>query len=497
MAVGLGSNLGDRRRILAAAIAGLAAFGEVVAVSPLYETAPLGGPDQGPYLNAVAVLDTPLEPRRLLEGMLALEGRMGRERRERWGPRTLDLDLLVYGDRVVEEPGLTVPHPRLAGRRFVLAPLADVWPGLRLPDGRAVADLLQAVAGQEATRIGGDRWWDPSDPLALLEAPPPEVSPEEAAVFAAACFGVRGEARVLEGERDRNFGIDGPDGRFVLKVANPASDPGVLDLQQAALEHLAGADPALGAPRAVRARDGGRIGWAEHDGVRRGVLLQTFLDGDRLPDGRSTARSRTALGALLARLDLALAGLEHPAVERADPWDLTRLEALRPHTGHLPDGRRAVVEEEIDRFTAITLPALAGSRRRVIHADGNPANLVTAPGDPDAVTGIVDFGDVMAAPLPAEVAIAAAYQCLGQPATDVVIGGLVAAYGRLLPLLPEEAAVVPGLVAARLAQSLIMSAWRASLHPDNAPYLLIHAGPVWEALLRVRALPPGWIPEVR
>ena len=142
--VALGSNLGDRRRHLGRALAGLPG---VVAVSPLYETDPVGGPEgQPPYLNAVVELDTDLGPRDLLEVGQRLEAEAGRVRTERWGPRTLDVDVLLVGDLVVDEPDLQVPHPRLWDRSFVLVPLHDLAPDVAgpRPDDpgvRRVADL--------------------------------------------------------------------------------------------------------------------------------------------------------------------------------------------------------------------------------------------------------------------------------------------------------------------------------------------------------------------
>ena len=124
--VALGSNLGDRREHLRRAVAGLP---DVVAVSPVYETDPVGGPaGQGPYLNAVVELDTDLGPRDLLEVGRRLEEEAARVRGERWGPRTLDVDVLLVGDLVVDEPDLQVPHPRLRSRAFVLVPLHDLAP---------------------------------------------------------------------------------------------------------------------------------------------------------------------------------------------------------------------------------------------------------------------------------------------------------------------------------------------------------------------------------
>ena len=126
--LGLGSNLGDRWANLRAAVDALP---DVVAVSPVYETDPVGGPDaQGPYLNCVVMLITDRTPRQLLSVCRELETAAGRVRGERWGPRTLDVDVLLVGDAVVDDPDLQVPHPRMWERPFVLVPLADVAPDL-------------------------------------------------------------------------------------------------------------------------------------------------------------------------------------------------------------------------------------------------------------------------------------------------------------------------------------------------------------------------------
>ena len=125
--LGLGSNLGARVEHLRAAVA---AIDDVVAVSPVYETAPVGGPEQGPYLNLVVEVDTQVGARGLLELCRRLEAAAGRERAERWGPRTLDVDVLWVDGEIVDDDDLQVPHPRMWERRFVLAPLADLAPEL-------------------------------------------------------------------------------------------------------------------------------------------------------------------------------------------------------------------------------------------------------------------------------------------------------------------------------------------------------------------------------
>src|SRR5690348_6833810 len=143
--VGLGSNLGDREQTIRAAAALLGPH----RLSPIVETEPWGYADQPRFLNAVAELETDLPPRALLDRLLAIERELGRTREgPRYGPRTIDLDLLLHGDAVVDEPGLSLPHPRLHERLFVLEPLFELAPGLFVPGRGAVSDLL---AGLQST----------------------------------------------------------------------------------------------------------------------------------------------------------------------------------------------------------------------------------------------------------------------------------------------------------------------------------------------------------
>lgn len=157
IAVGLGSNLGVREDHLRTAAVELSACGRVLAVSPLYETVPIGIVAQGPFLNAVAVVGVDREPGDILATLQAIERAHGRKRDRRWGPRTLDLDILLFGNCRVVEPGLTIPHPRMTERRFVLQPLLDVWPDAALPDGTEVATFLPRVADQKVTLVA-DEW---------------------------------------------------------------------------------------------------------------------------------------------------------------------------------------------------------------------------------------------------------------------------------------------------------------------------------------------------
>ena len=145
--VGIGANLGPREETLRRAVAllGSADSVEVVAVSELRETEPVGVVDQPPFLNGAVSLKTTRSPRALLDLLLEIERSLGRVRGERWGPRVVDLDLLVYGNEVVDAPELRVPHPRHHERRFALEPLADLNPELEIPGRGTVSALLAAL----------------------------------------------------------------------------------------------------------------------------------------------------------------------------------------------------------------------------------------------------------------------------------------------------------------------------------------------------------------
>jgi 2-amino-4-hydroxy-6-hydroxymethyldihydropteridine diphosphokinase len=159
-----GANLGDRLGTLQGCVQAIAGLPDtdVLAISPVYETTPVGGPPQPDYLNAVLLIQTGLPPRDLLEAIGGIEARFGRVRAERFGPRTLDIDIISYGGQVSDDPELTLPHPRAHERAFVLAPWHDIDPGAELP-GRGPIEQLLAGLDQ-----GGVR----KVPAAVLQEPP-------------------------------------------------------------------------------------------------------------------------------------------------------------------------------------------------------------------------------------------------------------------------------------------------------------------------------------
>lgn len=159
-AVALGSNQGDRVGHLRDAVQEMGGLGFIRAVSGLYETEPIGGPDQDPFLNAVILLDTSLPPRKLLVELQRIETGHGRAREVRWAPRTLDLDIVATDGGPVDTPELTIPHPRAAERRFVLEPLAGIWPEAEVGLGRTASSALGSVSDQEVDRLAS-QWAGP------------------------------------------------------------------------------------------------------------------------------------------------------------------------------------------------------------------------------------------------------------------------------------------------------------------------------------------------
>jgi 2-amino-4-hydroxy-6-hydroxymethyldihydropteridine diphosphokinase len=160
--IGLGSNLGDRKAILDGAVAQLRQTPELLvrSVSTYHKTRPVGGPAQGPFLNAAAALETTLEPIALLHRLQEIEADAGRVRTVRWGERTLDLDVLLFGDEIIDRPELSVPHPRMGVRRFVLVPLEEIAPDARDPlTGRSISEL-RANLDRRPSYLALKGWWE-------------------------------------------------------------------------------------------------------------------------------------------------------------------------------------------------------------------------------------------------------------------------------------------------------------------------------------------------
>ena len=328
-----------------------------------------------------------------------------------------------------------------------------------------------------------------------LNTPPPAFSLREAVQIAKDHFDLDATARPLVSERDQNFHLVTGSGRqFVLKIANPAEDRQVVDFQVQALRHIAHVDPGLPLPRVhagVNEADIAEV--IASDGAPCFARVVSFLDGVPLGlSSGSTDQLQRAQGYILARLGLALRGFFHPAGRHELLWDLQNALRLRELLSHVGDTHlRRQIAQVLDGFESVVTPVLPRLRAQVIHNDLNPGNLLVNPDAPDQITGIIDFGDLVHAPLIIDIAVAAAYQLADSDEPLKPAADLVSAYHRITPLEDAELAVLFGLIAARVATTLTISSWRAARYPENSEYIL-NSNPRAKRLLgRLAEIPRG------
>jgi len=309
----------------------------------------------------------------------------------------------------------------------------------------------------------------------VLETPAPEFSASAAERAAREHFGVAATASLLVSERDQNFHLRAEDGReLVLKIANPAEDPTVLDFHNQALLHIASIDPDLPVPKIVPTTDGVPSCLVQGEDGRNSITrLLTFLPGRLLDDATLSPPLLRDVGAIAARLARALRGFFHPAARHTLLWDLQQAPALRSRTRHIENAaKRGLAEETLDRFEALTIPALRPLRAQVIHNDVSCKNTLVDVETGDRVVGVIDFGDTIHAPLVNDLAVPIGE--LMSESTDPigVAMEITAGYHAIEPLREEEVEVVFDLVKTRLATSVIIAAWRSVDHPENIEYIV-------------------------
>lgn len=322
----------------------------------------------------------------------------------------------------------------------------------------------------------------------VLDAPPPPASAEDAVALAREHFSLEVVAKPLTGERDRNFHLRATDGaEYVLKVVHPGEDPAVTDLQGQALLHLARAAPELPVPRAHLPL---AVRWDVPGQPSRLVRVYSWLPGRPLHLAAPGPALRRELGTLLARLGLALEGFSHPAQNHVLLWDIQHAARVRPLLGHLADpAQRAIPERLLDVFEQQAVPAMRTLRKQVIHNDFNPHNVLADAVDDTRIAGVIDFGDMVYAPLVQDLATACAYHV--QPQGHPLDGPaeIAAAFHAVRPLLAEELDILFDLLAVRAVISVAISGWRAQKQPENAPYILRNYPTAWAGMERLAAIP--------
>jgi hydroxylysine kinase len=324
-----------------------------------------------------------------------------------------------------------------------------------------------------------------ANPLSgLLSASPPTVDDNILGALAQTHFGISGAMKRLTSERDLNVQITTSTQSYVLKLTNPAESREVTDFQTKALLHL---EPSgLPVPRVMRTMSG-----ATEAALPNGILrLLTYLDGTPMHLSPRTAEQTRAMGHMAARLTLGLSGFSHPASDHVLQWDIKQAAALRPLLPAIADdGLRCLATQTLNHFDIEVAPHLPDLRWQVVHNDLNPHNVLTAPGNPDAIAGVLDFGDMVRTPLICDAAIAASYQIDPTAPLESLLN-FARAYHAILPLTELEAQLFPALIATRMLTTLAIASTRAARYPENAPYILRNVPTARDGLMALASLDP-------
>jgi Ser/Thr protein kinase RdoA (MazF antagonist) len=326
-----------------------------------------------------------------------------------------------------------------------------------------------------------------------LDTQAPELSLDEVRRLVRRLYGLSCTPSALTSERDQNLRLRCDTGDdYLLKIANPSEPRQVIALQTAALDHLARAAPAAPVPRLIPTGDGATCAEiALPGGPTTLVRLLTYLPGTPVWKTQRTAAQRRSLGRSLAELDLAFAGFSDPAATHDLLWNVSGAHRLAHMMAEIAEpARRGLINHFMSRFVEQVLPHLAGLRAQVIHNDFNLYNILVSGEDETRVTGIIDYGDILHAPLVAEVATAAAYQMADEADPIAAAAEFVAAYHEILPLLPEELDLVADLVATRHLITVLITEWRSRRYPANRDYILRHNPLAWRSLERLAERPP-------
>ena len=297
------------------------------------------------------------------------------------------------------------------------------------------------------------------------------MRPADGERIAREVYGLAGSIGALPGERDCNFRLRTADAReFVLKILDVASDPGSADCLVSVLDHLAEQDPTLPVPRLIPTLEGEAIGRYSRDAIDYAICMVSFLPGRLLTESNPTPELLRGMGNTLARLDLSLRGFFHPSLSRRLAWDVRHLPELAAFGRYIESAAlREAVAAVSETFRAC-LPRLRGLRSQAIHGDCHAANLVVDEGG-EAIRGILDFGDMIHAPLIFEPAVAMSELLTEAVAPLSAAAAVLQGYARTVALQADEVELLYDIVAARHAVTLLVHAWR-SRHDAEGPRVL-------------------------
>ncbi len=309
--------------------------------------------------------------------------------------------------------------------------------------------------------------------LDIIAEPSPELPENEVSDLLIREYGLQGNLSPLVSERDQNFRLDIADGRqFVVKIANSAEPAQITDFQIQALLHLEASECQVTVPEVIRTRAGSvssKIASANASHVLRVV---SYVPGRPVEGTVPGPRLAYALGQSLAKLDRALSDFSHAGESQILLWDMQRASELRGLMAHILDPElQATVRACLDDFEERAAPLFPALRSQVIHNDLNPGNVLMTDTKPATVAGVIDFGDMLRAPLIVDVAIAAAYLRSTNDDTLAATQALVAGFDSIVPLEDRECELLFDLIRMRLATTITILHWRKSARSEQEAYL--------------------------
>jgi hydroxylysine kinase len=296
-------------------------------------------------------------------------------------------------------------------------------------------------------------------------------------------YGFTGQLQPITGERDYNFVLTQANGnRFIVKVAHEEEAFETLHFQSRMIACIQKNAPLVPVSVEIPNFDGEVFSCVKlAKGPLRFLRVNAFMPGIALSDVERSSATRKAVGELTGSLALALKGFNHPAAQRELLWDIQQAAALAPHIQSLPQAQRQIVAHFHSRYLTHVSPSIGKFRQGVIHNDLNLHNLFVDPNDHGRISGCIDFGDAVWAPVVNDLAIATAYQLDVQRPLQSILQ-VAQAYHRLHPLEPLDLDHLYDLVAMRFVLTVAITHWRSKLHPENALYILRNAQAAWNGL---------------
>lgn len=326
---------------------------------------------------------------------------------------------------------------------------------------------------------------------AELETGVTAVPPDQAERIAREKYGLVGKAEWLWGEKDSNYRLTLDDGtHYLFKVLNPAEPPAMTSMHSQALLHVEAADPGIPVQRIIRTLDGeADFRMTDDDGGTRGVRMVTFVPGVSQKSQPQSSLQRFRVGVLLGRMQKALAGFSHEAAGHRITWDMKHAAGIRDLFGAFDDaGQRSRLERGMDDFQHLIAPRMADLPAQVVHNDFNMENILVSADDPDTISGIIDFGDMVHAPVLFDVAVGAAYQ-MGDAENPIeAMCDFLRGYSTEKTLSDEEISLLYPAVVTRMVMRLAIPEWRSKLFPDHRELYTRNSPTVWQQFARLDAI---------